>query len=365
MHGKRNPPIGARPGTLAIPEDARPPQITVVSYSAAALTTRVIEDPRDLADVAGDDHVIWVDVQGLGDGDVLRQIAAAFNIHPLALADVVNVPQRPKLEIYDDQIFFVGRMILLDGAFTAKVEQLSVFLGHRYVVTFQERADDGDVLDPVRQRLSQNVGLIRAAGADYLAYAIIDTTIDSYFPVLEIVTERLEVLESSVLDGDADDVLAQLSRGRAVLMELRRALWPEREAIGALLREPSELVSDGVRPYIRDTLDHCVQCVDVVEIGRELAASILGTHVSVVSNRTNEIMKVLTLMSAIFIPLTFIAGVYGMNFLDMPELSLWWAYPMVLAVMLIIAMSMVAFFYHRGWLGRTRRRRTGRKRQSG
>jgi magnesium transporter len=344
---KRHPPPGSRPGTLEAAEGALPPKIRVITFNAQALDDRDIADVEELASL-GDATMSWIDVQGLGDLSVLSRIGQLFELHPLALEDVVNVPQRPKAEEYDKQVLIIARMVRLIER-DLDVEQIGIFIGERYVLTFQERY--GDVLDTVRLRLRENKGPIRTAGPDYLGYAILDTLVDAYYPVLEQLADKLEELEERVMTRPTTRVLRNLQRIKRTLILMRRAVWPQREAVNLLVREHYALIKQGTRVYLRDTYDHCVQTADVIESYRDMVSELTNTYLSVVSNRMNEVMKVLTIMASIFIPLTFLAGIYGMNFDHMPELHQQWAYPTLLSLMASVAVGMVLFFRRKGWFG--------------
>ncbi len=345
---KRHPPVGASPGTLMVSPEALPPSIRVYDYGLDHLDEREITDVEQLLPYATPRSTIWVDVQGLGDEAMLRRIGQIFSLHPLALEDAVNVPQRPKTEAYDQHQLFITRMVRCSGR-GYESEQVSLFIGRGYLLTLQEK--HGDVFDPVRKRLRSGQGLMRGSGPDYLAYALIDTVVDGYYPVLETLGDRLQELEEIAFSRPSPGVLQQIHGVRRELLGLRRAIWPQREAINTLVRDESTLVSTTVRMYLRDAHDHAMQIVDVIETYRELAASLMDLYLSGLSQRTNEVMKVLTIMASIFIPLTFIAGVYGMNFEYMPELHRRWGYPIVWAIMIVTAGFMVWSFWKRGWIG--------------
>jgi magnesium transporter len=344
---KRSPPPGSVPGALALPAGAPPPRIHVFSFDAGHMDETAIDDVETLARwCAATDRVLWVDVQGLGDEAVLRRLAELFELHPLLLADVVNVPQRPKVEDYDHVHLIVMRVAEMNHR-DLQMEQVSVVLGRSFVLTIQERP--GDSFDPVRERIRSG-GSIRRMKADYLAYALIDTVVDGYFPLLERLGEELEGLEEEVVGSPGAEVLQRLHAARRRLLMLRRSIWPLREELISLSRDDTGAFSRAVRVYVRDTYDHAVQAVEVVETYRELIASLMEVHLTRLSQRTNEVMKVLTVISSIFIPLTFLVGVYGMNFDWMPELRVWWAYPLVWLVMIAIAVGMVGYFRARRWL---------------
>ena len=347
---KRYTSVGAKPGTLVIAEDAPPPRINMIDYgpSGPARETK-IEDVSELQVAHQEGTVTWVDVQGLGDEEVVKAIGKTFSLHPLLLEDVVNVPQRPKVEAYQEQLLLIVRMVSPDPEEEFLLEQVSIVLGPTYVVTFQERYDD--VLDPVRRRIRGGKGAIRSQGADYLAYAIADAVVDAYYPVLERVGERLEHMEDVVVEHPTPQVLQQLNRLKNRLSNLRRAIWPQREAINHILRGEHEAISRDVRLYFRDVYDHSIQTTEVTEMYREMTTSLMNTYLSAVANRTNEVMKVLTIVGTTFIPMTFLAGVYGMNFQNMPELHSSWGYPLVCTAMAATAIGMLAFFWRKGWIG--------------
>jgi magnesium transporter len=277
-----------------------------------------------------------------------------FAIHPLALADVVNVPQRPKAEAYEGHILLVGQMVRCGSDGAIDTEQVSLIVGPRAVITFQERPDERDCFDPVRARLRTGNGQLRTLGPDYLAYALLDVLIDAYFPVVETLGGVLDDIEEEALGRPSRATLVRLQRARRSLLTLHRLIWPQREAISTLLRDGGALVKEPVRPYLRDCYDHAFQIIDVVETYREMAVGIMDIYLSSVSNRLNEVMKVLTVMSSVFIPLTFIVGIYGMNFEFMPELRARWAYPAIWVVMIAVAGGLLLYFRRRGWIGRGR-----------
>jgi magnesium transporter len=266
----------------------------------------------------------------------------------------VNVPQRPKIEDYEDQLVIISQMVLLKEEETGFwIEQVSFILGKHYLLTVQEEPQR-DCFGPVRDRIRKNKGIIRKQKADYLTYTLLDAIIDGFFPVLENYGERIEELEDEVVTNPTRQTLQKIYQIRRELLALRRSIWPQREAINILIRDSSDLISPDVRIYLRDCYDHTVQVIDMVETYRELASGLMDVYLSSVGNKMNEIMKFLTIVSVIFIPLTFIAGVYGMNFNtdkpgNMPELNLPWAYPICLAAMIAIASGLIYFFWRRGW----------------
>jgi magnesium transporter len=260
--------------------------------------------------------------------------------------DVVNVPQRPKVEAYPNYLLVVLRMLRL--ADELREEQVSLFLGPTYVVTVQERAD-WDVFEPVRERIRAGRGRIRTAGADHLAYALVDAVVDACFPVLEGLGERLDLLEDEALGKGGVPVLGRIQMLRHDFLTLRRAIWPMRDAVAGLVRDESPLVTPETRTFLRDCHDHAVQALDIVETDRETMAALMEIYLASQNQRLNEVMKVLTVIATLFIPLTFIASIYGMNFQHMPELSWWFGYPMALGLMALVAAGLLAYFRRRGW----------------
>ncbi|CAG0953144.1 partial Cobalt/magnesium transport protein CorA, partial [Anaerolineae bacterium] len=277
-----------------------------------------------------------------------------FSLHPLALEDVVHVHQRPKVEEYEAGFYLVMRMPRFEGAVNVELEQLSLFFGPGYVVTFQER--EGDCLEPVRERLRGSRGRVRQLGADYLAYTLLDAVIDAYFPILEVVGERLELLEDRVLLHPDRAVVEDIHHVKRELIAIRRAIWPLRDAVNRLEREEHPLIDRETQVYLRDCYDHCVQLVELVETYREVATGLLDVYLSSVSNRMNEVMKVLTIIATIFIPLGFVASVYGMNFdtsrspYNMPELEWRYGYPYVLGLMAAMVIGLLVYFRVKRWI---------------
>jgi magnesium transporter len=351
-------PAGASPGTLIADPQAPRPRMNVIAYGPDGLVERAIEDPESLRPLLASDSIVWLNVDGLGDADTIVAVGKVFGLHRLALEDVINVTQRPKLEDYGDHTFLVARMI--EWVDHLETDQLSLFLGRNFVVTFQEKA--GDPFDPVRARIRGGKGIIRSRGPDYLAYALVDATIDEYFPVLEKCGERLETLEDRILVSPSPDDIPDVHEIKRDLLTLRRAVWPMRETLSLLLRETESLVEKETRFYLNDCYDHTVQIMDLVETYREIASSLVEMYLSSLSNRLNEVMKVLTMIATIFIPLTFIVGVYGMNFdtrwpANMPELRWKYGYVACLLFMVAVTIGLVLYFRRRGWLGKSARAR--------
>jgi magnesium transporter len=346
---------GSMPGTLRVELDAPPPTIFLIDYNCGNATRIKLNTPEECTPYLDSESVSWLDLQGLGDEDVLRRMGGVFGLHPLVLEDVVNVPQRPKVEEYDEQLLLIARMIMPKKSGKGFMsEQVSFILGRHYLLTVQEEPAN-DSFGPVRDRIRSNKGLIRKEGADYLMYALLDAVIDGFFPVLEDYGEAIEDLEDEVVSNPTHQTLEKIHKLKRELLMMRRAIWPQRDAINSLIRDGSDLISNDVRVYLRDCYDHAVQVLDMVETYRELASSLMDVYLSSVSNKMNEVMKLLTVISTIFIPLTFVAGVYGMNFnperspWNMPELNWYYGYPLCWAVMGAIAASLVFYFYRKGW----------------
>ncbi|MEH2338722.1 magnesium/cobalt transporter CorA [Nostoc sp.] len=347
---------GTLPGTIFIDADAPPPIIFLIDYNQTNFIREQIATPEECVPYLEMESISWVDVQGLGSQDILQRLGKVFELPPLVLEDIVNVPERPKTEDYEDQLLFISRMVVAKektcGFYS---EQVSLILGKNYLLTVQEEPEH-DCFEGVRSRIEKNKGTIRKQGADYLTYAVLDAIIDGFFPVLELYGERIEELEEEVIVRPTPQTLQHIYQIRRELLQLRRAIWPQRDAINSLIRDGSDLIGEEVRIYLRDCYDHTVQVMDMVETYRELASGLMDVYLSAVSNKMNEIMKVLTIVSTIFIPLTFIAGVYGMNFstekspYNMPELNWYWGYPLCLGVMAAIALGLLFFFWQRGWL---------------
>jgi magnesium transporter len=339
---------GSTPGTLNVTSDI-PPQITLIDYCVTDCRQVKLIQPAEIVPYIDTHSVSWVDLQGLGSESILQQVGQVFKLHPLVLEDVVNVPQRPKVENYDDQLLIITRMVMLSrqsGSFLS--EQISFILGDHYLLSVQEEAEY-DCFDPVRDRITTSKGSIRKMGADYLLYTLVDAIIDGFFPVLEEYGEQLELLEDEVVANPSRQTLERIHRMKRELLSLRRAIWPQRDAINTLIRDESHLISHEVRIYLRDCYDHTVQVLDMVETYREVASSLMDIYLSSVSNKMNEIMKFLTVISSIFIPLTFIAGVYGMNFEHMPELKTRSGYFICLGAMIIVAIVQLSLFWRKGW----------------
>jgi len=363
---ERPDPSGHEPGT--IPDGATPPRpiVRVIAYNRDALIDRVIESLDELPGIIDAHAVTWIDVDQIHNAEAIMGLGTMLKLHRLTLEDAVTQHQRPKIEDYGEYLFIVTRIPHRRseaGRIGAGIEteQNSMCLGRRFVVTFQQRDRPGDCFGPVRDRLAHGTSRMRELGADALVYALLDVTIDAYFPFLEELGERLDRLEEAVLASPGEALAQKIHLAKRDLIAIRRATWPLREAMAQVLREATPLISPGTRVYLRDCYDHAVQIIDLVETYRELGSGLMDVYLSTVSNRMNDAMRMLTTIATIFIPLTFIVGIYGMNFdtsspLNMPELRWSFGYPAVMLLNLGIAVVMLVAFWRRGWIGPRRAR---------
>lgn len=351
FHKKRSVKSGLPPGSLVHIGDKsdRLVKISVISYSPDRIDEQQFEQIDQYLQNPGDGAVVWVDVEGVHDVELIRALGEKHAFHPLVLEDIVNTVQRPKIEDYGDYLFIVLKMLhpMDDGNFSS--EQLSIILGPDYLFTFQEGIE-GDSFSSVRDRIRGGKGKIRSMGADYLAYSLIDAIVDGYFNILEEFGERIVDVEEA-LTMAADQKSIHLINGmKKEIIYLRKTVWPLREAISFLERGDSRLLHDATRIYFRDVYDHTVQVIDTVETYRDLLSGMLDLYLSSISNRTNEVMKFLTVIGTIFMPLTFLVGVYGMNFRNFPELEWKNGYFILWGLMVAMALLMVAYFRKKRWL---------------
>lgn len=353
---KRYHPPGTAPGTLVEPEAASavPVTIRLIDYTETDFLEQMVDSPAECLPYLKQNTITWIHVQGDPLPDTLKLLGETFDIHPLVLEDIVNTGQRPKADIYDEQIFVVLSHALMNNTHVYG-KQVSLFLGENYIISFHEGGDDP--FEPVRKRLRQRGGRMRARGAGYLLYALMDVVIDAGFPVLEAFGGELEELEQVLLEKPREETLHRLYDIRRNLVFLRRMLWPQREIVNVLLREDQGLINEETRVYFHDCHDHTVQILDLLETYRDTTTSMVDLYMSSVSNRLNEVMRVLTMIATVFIPLTFIVGVYGMNFGNnskspwaMPELNWYYGYPLVWVIMLVVAGVMIYLFRRRGWI---------------
>jgi magnesium transporter len=363
MFTKRHGPPGSSPATLTphlVDGESRKPAIHIIEYDRAHLEEREVGDVGELAETIDPGRVTWINIDGLGDVEALKLLGERFNLHPLALEDVLNTGQRPKIEQTADSIFICAQMVYQDQARIFQVEQVSLFLGRDFLITVQEEGKY-DVFDPVRARIRSGRGMIRKSGADYLAYALLDSIIDHYYPVLDDLGGKIEDLEDKLLEKPSRGMVFTLHEYRRSLTQMRRLVWPLRDVVNGLLHDGTSFVATPTKVFLRDCYDHTVQLMDLVESYKELTTGLTELYHSSVGLRTNEIMRVLTVITSIFIPLTFVVGVYGMNFaaeaadgrklpLNMPELYSPYGYAGVMAFMGIIAIAQLVLFRKMKWL---------------
>ena len=363
MFTKRHGPPGTPPATLQphlVDGKTRKPNIQVIEYDMDQCSEREIKDLSELATTFDDSKIIWINIDGLGDVEALTFLGSRFKLHPLALEDVLNTGQRPKIEQTSDYVFIVAQMIYLNRSQTICNEQVSLFFGENYLITVQEEGDY-DVFEPVRERIRSGRGSIRKCKADYLAYALLDSIIDHYYPVLEDIGTSIENLEDDLLEKPSREMVMTLHEYKRSLAQLRRLVWPLRDVVNGLLHDPTDFIAAPTKIYLRDCYDHTVQLMDLVESYKEITSGLMELYHSSVGLRTNEVMRVLTVITSIFIPLTFIVGVYGMNFapesasgqklpLNMPELYQPHGYIGLLGFMFVIAVVQLIIFKKIKWL---------------
>lgn len=346
-HERRD--IGLPPGTAVYVGDRKPTEmsLSVIGYDPIGCWTRGAADVDELLGYRNTGGLSWINVNGLKDTAAIARLAEAFSIHPLTVEDILNTEHRPKVEAFD-QYVFVTLKAIARGEAGFEYEQISIVLTRDTVITFQEEA--GDSFDPIRRRIEVNAGRIRKMGPDYLAYGLVDSVVDQYFLMLDELGTELESFEARATEESGRQFMRDLQSVKQEVLRMRRAVWPLRESVSVLLRLDSDLVTEELEPFLKDLHDNVVQAAETVESFRELIAGVLEVNLSAVSNRMNEVMKVLTIISTIFIPLTFIAGVYGMNFRHMPELEHAWGYPAAWGLMGLIAAGMIIFFKRKKWL---------------
>ncbi|OGB66946.1 MAG: magnesium and cobalt transport protein CorA [Caldithrix sp. RBG_13_44_9] len=348
---KRSKKMGLSPGTMIYVGEAKGKEVTlsVIDYNQDEYITKELRQVEDIAAFRDSPPVTWLNVTGLQNVKVLEKLGEIFNLHPLIMEDILNTDQRPKVEIYDDYLFIVLKIMSYDkDRREISSEQVSIILGNNYIISFLE--NQGDLFLPVKERIKNPKGRHRTHGADYLAYALIDIIVDHYFLILENLAEELEILEENAIENSGSDFIRNIQLMKRELIYIRKSIWPVRELIGSLFRGDSSLITDFTKPYLKDVYDHTIQIIDTIENFRDIISGILDIYLTKASNRMNEIMKVLTVIATIFIPLTFIVGIYGMNFEFMPELKWRWAYPSLWMIMLTIFIGMIVFFRKKKWI---------------
>jgi magnesium transporter len=342
---------GMSPGTLIHVGEQKidKPGITLINYDPDRLEEKKIKRIEESFEYKDTPPVTWINIDGLHEVEIIEKIGSHFNIHPLILEDIVNTAQRPKVEDFEDYIYFVFKMLKFDEKSShITSEQVSLILGPHYLISFQEA--EGDVFNFVRQRIRKGRGRIRKSGPDYLAYALIDAVVDHYFLILEKVGEKIEQFEEKVQSDPTPEILQNIHNLKREIIYFRKQVWPVREVLSTWQKTESALVQDANKVFISDVYDHTIQVIDTIESFRDIISGMMDLYLSTVSNKMNEVMKVLTIMATIFIPLTFVAGIYGMNFKFMPELEWKWSYPILWVLLVIIFFGMIYYFKRKKWL---------------
>jgi magnesium transporter len=348
---KRSKKIGLPPGTPIHVGEKKIDRvrIKIIDYDEAQFQEKKAKTVEECFPFKDKPTVTWINIDGIHQVDIIEKIGTHFNIHPLVLEDIVNTGQRPKMEDFVNYIFVILKMLYYDEKINeTKTEQISLILGSNFVISFQE--NEGDVFDPIRERIRSDRGRIRKMGADYLAYALIDTIVDNYFIILEKLGEKIEDIEDELVTNPALETLQTIHSLKREMIFLRKSVWPLREVISRLERWESPLIDKSLNIYLRDVYDHTIQVIDSIETFRDMLSGLLDIYLSSVSNRMNEVMKVLTIIATIAIPLTVITGIYGMNFQFMPELQWQWSYPIVLLAMLTLGILMIRYFRRKKWI---------------
>ncbi len=348
---KRSHKAGSSPGTLVhigekLRDEAR---IRLMDYDEKQLKEREIGSMEEAFPFKDLPANTWINVDGLHDIELIEKVGRHFQIHPLTLEDILNTGQRPKWENFENYFYIVLKLLHFRESENLIIsEQVSLIVGENFLISFQE--SEGDVFDPVRDRIRKGRGQIRKEGCDYLAYALIDSVVDHYFLILEKLSERIEILETALLENSKPETLHEIHDLKRETIDLRKQIWPLREVINRFAREETNLIRETTHVYLRDVYDHTIQIIDTIESFRDIFSGMIDLYLSTISNKMNEVMKLLTIIATIFIPITFVAGIYGMNFKVMPELEWKWGYPAVWAVMVGIVFVLIVFFRRKRWL---------------
>lgn len=348
---KRLEKAGLPPGTLVHigEKKSEKVRITIIDYEESQFQEREVKTVEECFPFKDKPTVTWINIDGIYDIEIIEKIGKCFDLHPLILEDILNTEQRPKMEDFEDYLFVVAKMLYYnEKQDEIEIEQVSFILGANFLISFQEKP--GDVFEPIRNRIRSGKGRIRKMGADYLVYSLIDIIVDHYFTVLEKIGEKIEDIEEKLLTNPTLQTLQSIHKLKRELLFLRKSVWPLREVVNNLERTESKLIHKSTGIYLRDVYDHTIQVIDTIESSRDMLSGMLDIYLSSISNKMNEIMKVLTIIATIFIPLTFVAGIYGMNFQFMPELKWRWSYPLTLLGMFIIGISMLVYFKRKKWL---------------
>jgi len=348
---KMSKTIGLSPGTPVHIGEKRTEKtkIAIIDYDQEDFQEKQVEEVEECFPFKDKPTVTWINIDGIHQIDIIKKIGGYFNLHPLILEDIVNTGQRPKMEDFENYIFIVLKMVCYDEQHNeVRIEQVSLIIGSNFVISFQEQ--EGDVFNQIRERIRSGKGRIRKMKADYLAYSLIDAIVDGYFIILERFGERIESMDEALVTNPTPETLHTIHNLKRELIFLRKSVWPLREVINSMERAEASLINESTIIYLRDVYDHTIQVIDTVETFRDMVSGMVDMYLSSISNKMNEVMKVLTIIATIFIPLTFFAGIYGMNFRFMPELTWRWAYPAVWGVMVAIATAMLVYFKRKKWL---------------
>ncbi len=342
---------GLAPGTLVYVGKKRisKVKISVIDYNKDNVEEKVVKKIEDVFPYKDKSNITWININGIHDINLIEKIGKNFNLHPLIMEDIVSTRQRPKIEDFGDYLFVVLKMLYYNEKdHKINVEQLSLIVGSNYVISFQEV--EGDIFDSIRERIKDKKRKIRQKGTDYLAYALMDSVVDNYFSILEIIGEKIEGIEGKIIKNPSVESLQIINNLKREIIFLRKSIWPLRELLSSLSRSESKLIKKETEVYFRDVYDHTIQVIDTVETSRDMLSGMLDIYLSSISNRMNEVMKVLTVFASIFIPLTFVAGVYGMNFDIMPELRWKYSYFILLGIMFSIGIGMFMYFKRKKWV---------------
>ncbi|KPK95913.1 magnesium transporter [bacterium SM23_31] len=348
---KHSKKIGLPPGSMVFvgEKKAETTKKSLIDYDQEHCDVRELQSIEEAFPFKDTPTVTWLNICGLHDTSTLEKISRHFDIHQLVMEDIVNTDHRPKIEVFDNYVFSIIKMIAYDNEKDElKIDQLSLILGENFVITFQEYEDD--IFDPLRKRIKNSIGRIRTRGPDYLFYALLDITTDYYFSILETLNIKIEYVDDNVVENPDPSLVGSIQKIKREILFLRKSIWPLREMVNTLIREEHHLIKESNLPYFTDLHDHTIQVVETLDIFRDMVIGILDLYNSSISNRMNEVMKVLTIIATIFIPLTLIVGIYGMNFEYMPELKMRWAYPVLWSIMICIFIGMLFYFRRKKWL---------------
>jgi magnesium transporter len=341
---------GLPPGTVVYTGDKKSTEvkIQVIDYDEATIEEHEVKTPEECEKYLKSNTVSWINVTGIHDTEIIERMGKLFKLHPLVLEDIANTNQRPKIEDYEDYLYIVCKMIFYDKNEELKVVQVSMIVANSFILTFEET--EGDVFDILRLRLRNGKGKVRKLKTDYLAYSLLDSMVDNYFISLEKIGEEIEDIEEEVIKHPRQDIISDIQKMRRDLIYIRKSVWPMREVSTGLERDESKIIKKGTKIYVRDLYDHTIQAIDVVETYRDVLSGLIDMHLSSMSNKMNEIMKFLTIISTIFMPLTFITSLYGMNFVNLPELHFQYGYYYLWIALILMSSAMLLYFRRKKWI---------------